>query len=223
MGLFDFLKPKKHPLEAARDNPKWRPAIVQAEAERLLARCNNLKAVGREVEAAKDVRKFLGDLALECVKKEFLESNAMLSLLVSTSSNLGEPELGKDLLEAIIAYHLSAKTKKGKTVSAMDLTQAYIDAGSLAHQIGDPDEEYRCFWLATEFQPPAGCENPASKRQKAIAHQFAYVLCAAEASNDPIKWGERRAYHDAKRRELAPECDWGDLNAEMKWQFPGMF
>lgn len=217
MGLFDFLKPKKHPLETLRDNPNVRPAIVQAELERLCAQCRSLKAVGREQEAQQAAIKFLVNLAKDCVQKKFFESQFMLSLLVEAAIRLEEPKHGRGLLGKIIDFHRSVVSKGIKDAPALDLTQAYTDAGRLEHLIRESrEEEYRCYWEATQAEPPPGCKQPASNRSKANAHDLAYSLCAVEAFKEG-EWPQRRDWHDQKRREYAPECNWDDPDDRMRW------
>ena len=223
MGLFDFLKPKKDndDLSVIRNDPQWRPLIVEAQVTKLVARCTNLKSVGRELEARQLAVKFLKDLGKDCLKKEFWESTEMISMLANASIHLDEVTIGKQVLDILIKSHGETKAKDIKDWPAIDLTQPYIDAGRLAHQMRDSrGEEYRCYWLAAAALPPTGCKNPASFRQKALAHDFAYSLCSVEALRDPCAandWLNRKVWHDAKRREFAPECDWDDDNAKFEW------
>ena len=145
----------------------------------------------------------------------------MLSAATYSAIRLGEANLGKQLLDSIIETHEAVRVKNPKSSSAvMDLTQPYIDAGRLAHRIpNSSDEEYRCFWLAAAAQPPACCKEPASNRQKAMAHQFAYgTLCTSPTMMTKMSdWKKRMEWHDAKRREYAPECDWDDPMAMIAW------
>lgn len=225
MGLFDFLKPKKDPLERFRQMPEFRPVLIEAQMVNLVAQCNNLKAVGREGEAKQIAVKFLIGLVKDCMQKEFWESSFMLSALASAAIRFGEPKHGRELLGKIIDFHVNLRTKGVQNGPALDLTQAYIDAGRLAHQARESrEDEYQCFWEAAETQPPPGCKNPASNRQKAMAHNFAYSLCATEVHSDPANqsyWSEREAWHDAKRREFAPECNWEDALESMKYLLGG--
>jgi hypothetical protein len=218
MGLFDFFKKQVDPWHNIRNNPEMRPLIVETETTQLVAQCQNLTAVGRQSEAKALALKYLVDLSRLCLKPDFLNSNIMLMLLATAATKLGEPKEGKILLEKLIAFHIDLTTKQVPGAPTLDLTDAYISAGKLAHQIRESrDDEYRCYWLATEALPPPGCKAPASNRSKARAHDFAYALCKNEQFNDPNTWSDRTAWHDAKRREFAPECNWDDLNSRMAW------
>jgi formylglycine-generating enzyme required for sulfatase activity len=217
MGFFDFLKPKKDPL----DDPKFRPFMIMGMAEQLATRCDNLKTVGRETEARAIAVKFLMDSFRSCGEKEFRDSAKMLSAFADAAITLDEAQMGKQLLDGLIEAHEEMQKKKAKPFSIIDLTQPYIEAGRLAHRIpNSSDEEYRCFWLATEAQSPAGCKEPASHRQKAIAHNFAYSISAVtvitESANSD-EWKTRKKWHDAKRREHAPEVHWDNPMAVIEW------
>jgi hypothetical protein len=217
MGFFDFLKPKRDPL----DDPKIRPTVIKMMAAQLATRCGNLKAVGRETEARAIAVKFLMDSFSTCGEKEFRDSAKMLSAFADAAITLGEVRMGKQLLDGLIEVYEKMQKTKRKSFSIIDLTQPYIDAGRLAHRIpNSSDEEYRCFWLATEAQPPASCKEPASHRQKALAHQFAYGISGVSLMTDHAnrsEWKKRMEWHDTKRREYAPECDWDDPMAAIAW------
>jgi hypothetical protein len=222
MGLFDFLKPNKNSMNNPMDNPKLRPTMIKGMADQLVTRCNNLKAVGRETEAKAIAEKFLMDSFRTCEQKEYLESTEMLSAVTYSAIRLGEAKMGKQFLDRIINAHEAMRVKNPKSGgSVMDLTQPYIDAGKLAHQMSESGEdEYRCFRHAAEAEPPPGCKNPASNRQKAIAHNFAYSISAVTRMRDRAnshEWGKREKWHDVKRREYAPECDWDDSKAMLAW------
>ena len=218
MGFFDFLKPKKNPI----DDPKFRPFMIKGMADQLATRCDNLKAVGRETEARAVAVKFVVDSFRTCAQKEYLESAEMLSAATYSAIRLGEANLGKQLLDSIIETHEAVRVKNPKSGgSMMDLTQPYIDAGKLAHQMRESsEEEYRCFWHAAEEKPPLGCKNPATDRQKATAHNFAYSISTVTGITDRVnsdEWKKRKKWHDVKRREYAPECDWDDPMAAIAW------
>jgi len=221
MGLFDFLKSKSNdPLSSIHNNPSVRKMMIAAEVEALSATMSNLKSVGREAEAEKRAKEYLIALSSDCVSK-YSDSSEALNALATSSIILGQAQLGKRLLEKILEFHVEVTSANVKGAPALDLTQAYIDSGRLAHQIRESrDDEYRCYWAATEAVPPPGCKFPATKRQKAIAHEFAFRLCLTEShkvSNEHINWAERAVWHDAKRREFAPECAWDNFEAVIAW------
>ncbi|MBE2282403.1 MAG: hypothetical protein IAE77_02955 [Prosthecobacter sp.] len=214
MSFFDFLKPKKDPLK----DPRFRPTVIKMMAAQLASKCGNLKAVGRETEARATALRFLEKSFQTCSEKQFIDSAEMLSAIASAAVMLGEASFGKKFLDAIIDLHEQTQaTKDGKAVP-IDLTQAYIASGRLAHAIRDFEEEYRCFWHACEAKAPPNCKAPATQTMKAIAHQFAYGCAGPPYSKAALEECERRmSWHDAKRREYAPECDWDDDMSVLDW------
>lgn len=218
MSLFNFLKSKKE--EAHHD--LCLPLIKRVETEQMASHCGNLRAVGREHEAKQQACRHLKKLGEIClIKKNWEWSSEMLCEIFCAASLLNEPALGKRIMDELITWHEQLAQKNFKEAPSIDLTQAYIHAGSLAHKMSDSrDEEYRCYWIAAETRPPAGCSQPASKKLKAMAHMMAYSLCSVEIHRDPynhIEWAKRIAWHDAKQREFAPECDWDNDRAKLAW------
>ena len=108
MGLFDFLKPKKDPL----DDPKFRPTVITMMAAQLATRCGNLKAVGRETEARAIAVKFLMDSFRSCGEKEFRDSAKMLSAFADAAITLEEAQMGKQLLDGLIEVHEETQKKR---------------------------------------------------------------------------------------------------------------
>lgn len=194
--------------------------MIAAEVEALSATMNNLKSVGRGAEAENRAREYLLTLSTDCLTN-YNESSEVLNALATSSILLGQPMLGKRLLEEIIKFHEEVTSANVKGAPALDLTQAYIDSGKIAHQIRESrDDEYRCYWAAAESVPPPGCKSPATKRQKAIAHNLAFRLCLTEShkvAHADTKWAERAVWHDARRRECAPECAWDNFEAVIAW------
>lgn len=214
MGFFDFLKPKKDPL----DDPKLRPTVIEMKAAMLATRCSNLKAVGRETEARAIAIRFLEESFKTCGEKQFRESAKMLSAFASAAISLKEAAYGKRLIDSIIDLHERMRADNAKKAVPIDLTLAFIAAGRLSHAINDFEEEYRCFWHACEAKAPSNCKDPATPGMKAVAHQFAYGSASPLYSKDtPEECMRRMSWHDTKRREYAPECDWDDPMAVISW------
>jgi hypothetical protein len=222
MGLFDFLKPKRDLLAELRDDTRAFPIFIMARRDKIAAQSNNLKAVGRAAEARELVVSFLTDVGRDCLNKKHWENLELITTLADSAILLGEPILGKQILDKLIGLHSGLMAKGNTTGPLIDLTQVYIDAGRIA---GSQDEEYRCYWLAAEAKPPIGCKQPATRRQKAMAHYLAYNLSAImtnRAKDDSNEWRTRREWHDEKRREFAPECDWDDIGSLLEWVKKGV-
>jgi hypothetical protein len=214
MGLFDFLKSKSNdPLSSIHNNPSVRKMMIAAEVEALSATMSNLKSVGREAEAEKRAKEYLIALSSDCVSK-YSESSEVLNALATSSISLGQAQLGKRLLEEIIKFHEEVTSANVKGAPALDLTQAYIDSGRLAHQIRESrDDEYRCYCHAITAAPPHGCKNSASIELKALAHNYAYLLCSVERRHQNGDWEDRMRWHDRMRRACLPYCEWDNPHA----------
>ena len=65
MGLFDFFKSKKNPLDELLATPEARKRIFLLKLENLQKRVANLKAVGRGEESSKAVAEFMNDYVQE--------------------------------------------------------------------------------------------------------------------------------------------------------------
>jgi hypothetical protein len=117
-----------------------------------------------------------------------------LSLLTDVALKLQALEAGKKTLESVIDEneHL-----------ALDLTLVYIDLGRLHHG-GDPKRELWCYEMATEAKAPPGCKFPATRQQKAKAHQFARFVAVRLQD-----WNSAEL-HAKRVKELVPEVDWED-------------
>jgi uncharacterized protein involved in propanediol utilization len=78
--------------------------MIAAEVEALSATMNNLKSVGRGAEAENRAREYLLTLSTDCLTN-YNESSEVLNALATSSILLGQPMLGKRLLEEIIKFH----------------------------------------------------------------------------------------------------------------------
>lgn len=76
MGLFDFLKPKKKPLEQLFQEPGARNAMVGMELEYLQKQISNFESVGRN----EDSKKVLADFLERYVKEAKCEVTSRLDL-----------------------------------------------------------------------------------------------------------------------------------------------
>jgi hypothetical protein len=220
MGLFDFLKPKKDPLDELTENdPRLRKTVLMAWSERIAKQAENLYAVGRKDDADKTISEFLQKVFGEF--KNEPQNPRHLSLLTDVAMRLDALEAGKITLESVIKEndHLS-----------LDLTLVYTDLGRIYHDLRDPDREVWCYEKGAEAKAPPDCKFPATRRQKAIAHYFAHI-CLTNMSNtwefymkqrgaraDEIARArekhltdkQRADSHIKKAREFVPEVNWDD-------------
>ena len=200
MGLFDFLKPRKDPVGDFPNTPLMRKAMLAMKLEFVQKQIANLNAVGRGADAKKVVSDFLKEVFKEWENEP--QNPAHLTLLANAAMSLGALEAGKESLKIVI------QTNEQKPF--MDLTVVYMDLGRIYHR-SNSEKELWCYHKATEATPPANCKFPATQKDKAKAHNFAY-MCAFRRRNE-----EHTKYHDYKRRELAPDLDWDDTMQVVKW------
>lgn len=213
MGMFDFLKPKTDPLAKVLADPKVNRVLLHMKLEQVSKRVESLMAVGREEDALKVLMDYLGEIIKEWSKKQsdpewlMYHTNVALSFAFE-SENQGFRfailHAAKETLKIII--------EENQKTPFTDLTPVYFDLGRIYHQLRvDPNKELWAYHMATEAQAPLGNPFPATKYQKAKAHHFA-SMCAYRAQNqEHIDW------HTYKAKELAPELDWNDKEAVVKW------
>jgi hypothetical protein len=231
MGLFDFLKPKKDPLDAMMENkpPQQKKILLYFMADKVGAQANNLRAAGRKDDAEKIITEYLQRVFQE-FKNEPLDPRN-LSLFTSVALKLDAAEAAKKTLESLIEENDRL---------FLDLTVVYTDLGRIYHVLPiDPKRELWCYEMATAAMAPQGCKVPATRKQKAKAHCFAFTKLRAisltwefrmekrEPTADEIErvHEERRTnfqraeLHEKKAKELVPEVDWDDqtqINEFMK-------
>jgi hypothetical protein len=207
MGLFDFHKPKKDPMEIARklvSDPKFKPSEIQAETDMVASRVSNLKSVARDDEAEELSLEFLGRVFGECLSERYHEHPKMLTAFADAAIRLEQPEYGKKAINAVIQMNLD----KGPII---DLTTLYFDVGRMCHNHTPAEEELWYYHSAIECVAPPKCLNPATNREKAIANDFAYH-CAFRSNREDLA-----ELYDRNRRKLAPDCDFDNLVAYMEW------
>lgn len=215
MGLFDFFKPKQNDVF---DNKKFARELLQNlqadndEVARVVEYCNGLKSAGREREAISEGRAYLTDLAKCCFVYEDPEYRRGLRVYERIARGIGEEIFAKTTLDIVIRNHHSASKGGVLDTFLTDPLCLYLVAGDLVSSIpGWEEEAYRCFWMAAESRPPKGCKIPASSEDRIITHSRAWRLCSVHIrlnTPDQAEWVKRRAWHDAKRRELDPDRNW---------------
>lgn len=185
-------------------------AILRQQVESVRAQAANLRAVGREADADKAISNCLQEIFQEY--KADPHNQDYLTLLCSAAMDLNALEAGKRFLQIVI--------QANEKSPLIDLTLVYFDLGRIYHQLrNNPEKELWCYRMATEAAPPKNCKRPATKKDKAMAHHFAY-MCAERLgymSADGVGYEEHVKYHDNKQRELAPELDWDDTEQVTKW------
>ena len=222
MGLFDFLKPKKDSLDTLMENkpPQQKKILLYFMAEKVQAQADNLRAVGRRDEAEKVITEYLQRVFQE-FKSEPLDPRN-LSIFTSVSLKLDAAEAAKTTLESFI---------KENDRLFLDLTVVYTDLGRIYHVLPiDPMRELWCYEMATAAKAPQGCKVPATRKQKAKAHCFAFTKLRAMAftwefhmkkrgagadeiarAREEHSTDEQRAdSHAKKAKELVPDVDWDD-------------
>jgi|GEM_PF-3457096 len=214
MSLFDIFKSK---MDNVFDGKKFAKEMLQGlqadtdEVNKVIANFNVLRSAGRELDAVNDGRTYLSDLAKCCVACEESELPRILSKFKRIASGINEEKFAKTLIDLTIEY-LDLATKSEIDFFLKDLTQLYMTAGDLALKVPEWQEEaYRCFWMAAETRPPKGCTMPASARDKANAHNCAWHRCNEQIrlnTSNQAEWANRKAWHEAKRREYAPGHNW---------------
>jgi hypothetical protein len=227
MGIFDFLRRKPgsrgfgKSIKKILATSQGRFLVASMELEKLTAQVSNLKAVGRHDEAKSAAKAYIVSVA-ERFAKEDRDSKAMLHLIARAAIKLGEYHAGFAFVESFANLY-SEMQRKGED-AGVDLTTAYHDLGILTELMKGPWQDC-LLWheKATEAEPPTGCKEPATSRDKALAHTSAY-FCIATAI---FEWQNnlhlreamenRKAWHDQKRREFAPECKWDDEGGYSDW------
>jgi tetratricopeptide (TPR) repeat protein len=195
MGLFDFLKPKKSTFgELTEKDPHIRKILLRGLSEFAGKEAANLRAVGRNEDADKRIGEYL-----QMVFQEFKnepQNPRHLSLLTDVALKLDAVEAAIKTLESVI---------EANDHFSLDLTSIYTDLGRLYHG-GDQKRELWCYEMAASAKSPPGCKFPATRQQKAKAHQFASFVYVRLTD-----WG-RADSHAKKAQELVPEVNWEDQN-----------
>lgn len=214
MSMFDFFKPKKRDVF---DGKSFSHKMLQNrkadndEVARVVEYCNGLKSAGKEREAVSEGRAYLSDLAKCCFAYEDSEYRRGLNVYNRIAVGIGEELFAKTTLDIVIK-NLESASKGAIDAFLKDPHRLYMTAAYLALNIpGWKEEAYRCFWMAAQTHPPKGCKNPASTEDKILAHHHAWILCNSQVRLDTpnqAEWAKRMAWHDAKRREFAPDRNW---------------
>lgn len=221
MGLFDFLKPKKDPLDGLTEkDPRVRRMLLYGASEMVAKQADNLRAVGRKEDADKVIAEYLKKVFQEFRNEP--DNPRHLSLLANSALRLGALVAGKQTLESII---------EGKDHFSLDLTLVYTDLGRIHHQIGgNRKRELWCYEMATEAKSSPNCKFPATRQQKAKAHCFAFSLLRswtytwefemkqkgagadeiARAREEHSTDEQRTTSHVQKAKALVPEVNWDD-------------
>jgi len=203
MGLFDFFKPRKDVLSSILAHPGMKMSILRQQVESVGAQAATLRAVGRHADADKAISNYLQEIFQEY--KADPHDPGYLALLCSVAMRFGALEEGKRFLQIIV--------QANEKSPLIDLTLVYFDLGKIYHQLrNNPEKELWCYRMAAEAAPPKNCKRPATKKEKAKAHHFAYMCAGRVVGPGGMVVGneEEIKYHDHKRRELAPELDWDD-------------
>jgi hypothetical protein len=198
MSIFNIFRN----LAASKQNESLDASKIVLRIVIVEKQVSNLRLVGRESDAQKVIHEYFLEIIEQWIKQP--ENTELVEHLAKASISLDALADGKGLLEIVI--------EKAMGKLPTDLTTIYTALGCVLHRLatkGDNvacanyrSQELRAYQMATEFVAPANCRLPATREQKAIAHNFAFYC----ASN--MNLVEEAYFHDRKRKELMPERDW---------------
>ncbi len=204
MSIFDLFKRREDAHRDLESLPSMKRPARAVEFDLTCKRVADLQAVGREADASRAISDYLEGLFQEWKKEP--DNSVCLRLLCTAAKKFGALEKAKDYFYKVI--------QANEVTPIVDLTVVYYDLGGIYHKLsGTTEKEFWCFRMATEAVPPKNCKFPATKKEKAKAHHFAFTCMRAGHFGTE----EEARYHDRKRRELAPEIDFDDFKQWVKW------
>jgi hypothetical protein len=207
--MFNFLKQKKGSIEKQADISDSKTiSSIEKQEETQESRKNDLflrlehtkthaeqmRASGRDEDAKKEVVALLKE-ALEEWKKDIHNTK---NVRVFTTFAITFHELNIAMLT------LRMMIDRNEKEPVFDSTIPYIELGRIYHERKNPAEELASYMCAIDAVTPIGCRFPATKSDKALAHNLAYLFTSRVGNKAYMK------LHDDRRRELLPELDWDD-------------